>query len=93
MKKKKQPAQPLRNLDLDLAYLINWANHFISMYLLGPTFLVALRAGLPTDMKVFKKVKITIKSVVSLLYILNKDICSKNKINSGYIYWQRLLNQ
>lgn len=30
-----------------------------------------------------------ITSVVSLLYIPTKNICSKNKINSGYIHWQR----
>ena len=39
-------------------------------------------------MKVFRKVESSIKSAVSLLYIPNKDICSKSKVNSDYIHWQ-----
>ena len=44
-------------------------------------------------MKVFSKVGSTIKSAVSLLYIPNKNICSKNKMNSGFIHWQGHLRQ
>lgn len=40
----------------------------------------------------FKKDESTLKSAGSS-YIHNKDICSKNKMNSGCVHWQRYVRQ
>ena len=90
---------PSGNLALDLIrsyYLGKWF-HLIVLsltYLLGS---IKFRYGLIsthilTDIKVFKKDESTIKPAGSL-HIHNKDICSKNKMNSGCVHWQRYLRQ